>query len=118
MKRDVDQGISGRVHDFILEKSAAWVEKATAKQVSNGSDPTKDWDQGYGFQFWRCRHGAYRGRAAGHGRLDYDRYLSLLHHYSFKGPLLLHGLAESQVPDCVAFLRQKLARVSPRPADR
>jgi CubicO group peptidase (beta-lactamase class C family) len=40
---------------------AAWVEQATSKQVSNGSDPTKDWDQGYGFQFWRCRHGAYRG---------------------------------------------------------
>ena len=43
---------------------AAWVEQATGKQVSNGSDPTKDWDQGYGFQFWRCRHGAYRGDGA------------------------------------------------------
>jgi CubicO group peptidase (beta-lactamase class C family) len=40
---------------------SAWVDQATAKQVSNGSDPNKDWDQGYGFQFWRCRHGAYRG---------------------------------------------------------
>ena len=40
---------------------AAWVEQATSKQVSNGSDPSKDWDQGYGFQFWRCRYGAYRG---------------------------------------------------------
>jgi CubicO group peptidase (beta-lactamase class C family) len=40
---------------------AAWIEQATAKQVSNGSDPERDWDQGYGFQFWRCRHGAYRG---------------------------------------------------------
>ncbi|MGB7345131.1 MAG: serine hydrolase [Pirellulaceae bacterium] len=39
----------------------SWVEQATSKQVSNGSDPSKDWDQGYGFQFWRCRHGAYRG---------------------------------------------------------
>jgi CubicO group peptidase (beta-lactamase class C family) len=43
---------------------ASWVEQATAKQVSNGSDPTKDWDQGYGFQFWRCRYGAYRGDGA------------------------------------------------------
>ena len=43
---------------------AAWVEQATARQMSNGSDPTKDWDQGYGFQFWRCRHGAYRGDGA------------------------------------------------------
>jgi CubicO group peptidase (beta-lactamase class C family) len=40
---------------------AAWVAQATAKQVSNGSDPARDWDQGYGFQFWRCRHGAFRG---------------------------------------------------------
>ena len=40
---------------------AAWIEQATSKQVSNGSDPHADWDQGYGFQFWRCRHGAYRG---------------------------------------------------------
>ena len=40
---------------------AEWIEMATSKQVSNGSDPDKDWDQGYGFQFWRCRHGAYRG---------------------------------------------------------
>jgi len=43
---------------------AAWVEQATSKQVSNGSDPARDWDQGYGFQFWRCRHKAYRGDGA------------------------------------------------------
>ncbi len=43
---------------------ASWVEQATSKQVSNGSDPARDWDQGYGFQFWRCRHGAYRGDGA------------------------------------------------------
>lgn len=43
---------------------SAWIEQATAKQVSNGSDPARDWDQGYGFQFWRCRHGAYRGDGA------------------------------------------------------
>jgi CubicO group peptidase (beta-lactamase class C family) len=43
---------------------AAWVEEATARQTSNGSNPTRDWDQGYGYQFWRCRHGAYRGDGA------------------------------------------------------
>jgi CubicO group peptidase (beta-lactamase class C family) len=43
---------------------AAWVDLATSRQVSNGSNPTSDWDQGYGFQFWRCRHGAYRGDGA------------------------------------------------------
>jgi len=41
-----------------------WVTQAISKQVSNGSDPAKDWDQGYGFQFWRCRHGAFRGDGA------------------------------------------------------
>ena len=42
----------------------AWVEAATARQVSNGSNPDSDWDQGYGFQFWRSRHGTYRGDGA------------------------------------------------------
>jgi CubicO group peptidase (beta-lactamase class C family) len=41
-----------------------WVEAATARQVSNGSNPDSDWDQGYGFQFWRSRHGTYRGDGA------------------------------------------------------
>lgn len=59
-----------RFGQFYLQKAqwngkqllpAEWVELATSKQVSNGSDPSRDWDQGYGFQFWRCRHGAYRG---------------------------------------------------------
>jgi hypothetical protein len=40
------------------------VAEATARQTSNGSDPNRDWDQGYGFQFWRCRHNAYRGDGA------------------------------------------------------
>ena len=43
---------------------AAWVAQATSKQVLNGNDPTKDWNQGYGFQFWRCRHDVYRGDGA------------------------------------------------------
>lgn len=40
------------------------IEIATSKQVSNGSDPNNDWNQGYGFQFWQCRHNAYRGDGA------------------------------------------------------
>ena len=39
----------------------AWVVEATTSQVSNGEDAGSDWNQGYGYQFWRCRHGAYRG---------------------------------------------------------
>jgi CubicO group peptidase (beta-lactamase class C family) len=42
----------------------AWIAEATSKQVSNGSSETSDWAQGYGYQFWRCRHGAYRGDGA------------------------------------------------------
>lgn len=41
-----------------------WIELATSKQVSNGSDPKNDWNQGYGFQFWRCRYHAFRGDGA------------------------------------------------------
>jgi CubicO group peptidase (beta-lactamase class C family) len=43
---------------------AAWVEEATARQTSNGSSPNSDWEQGYGYQFWRCRHNAFRGDGA------------------------------------------------------
>jgi CubicO group peptidase (beta-lactamase class C family) len=44
--------------------SEAWIEEATSKQVSNGTSETSDWNQGYGYQFWRCRHGLYRGDGA------------------------------------------------------
>lgn len=43
---------------------AGWVAMATARQTSNGSNPASDWNQGYGFQFWRCRHNAFRGDGA------------------------------------------------------
>ena len=42
----------------------AWVEEATASQISNGDDPNSDWNQGYGYQFWRSRENAYRGDGA------------------------------------------------------
>lgn len=40
---------------------AAWAEAATSLQISNSDGVQIDWTQGYGYQFWRCRHGAYRG---------------------------------------------------------
>jgi hypothetical protein len=43
---------------------AAWIETATARQTSNGSNPASDWEQGYGFNFWHCRHGLFRGDGA------------------------------------------------------
>ena len=42
----------------------AWVEEATSFQTSNGSNPNSDWEQGYGYQFWMCRNGLYRGDGA------------------------------------------------------
>ena len=44
--------------------SEDWVEEATSFQTSNGSNPESDWEQGYGYQFWRCRHNFYRGDGA------------------------------------------------------
>ncbi|MEQ1840880.1 MAG: serine hydrolase [Verrucomicrobiales bacterium] len=44
--------------------SEAWVGEATRMQVENAKAPSgrsSDWQQGYGFQFWRCQHGAFRG---------------------------------------------------------
>lgn len=44
--------------------SEAWIAEATARQVPNGENPDSDWNQGYGYQFWRCRHNCYRGDGA------------------------------------------------------
>lgn len=45
--------------------SEAWIDEATRGQVSNGDpEEANDWAQGYGYQFWRCRNGAYRGDGA------------------------------------------------------
>lgn len=43
---------------------ADWIDLATSRQASNGSAPDGDWDQGYGFQFWRCVPGFYRADGA------------------------------------------------------
>jgi len=42
----------------------SWVEEASARQVDNAPNENPDWEQGYGYQFWRCRHNAYRGDGA------------------------------------------------------
>jgi CubicO group peptidase (beta-lactamase class C family) len=48
--------------------SPRWIEQATSKQVPNEQESHAkigiDWRQGYGFQFWRCTHGAFRGDGA------------------------------------------------------
>jgi CubicO group peptidase (beta-lactamase class C family) len=56
-------------HQLIPRK---WVEEATSKQIRNDGEGHStigiDWRQGYGFQFWRCTHNAFRGDGA-HGQL-------------------------------------------------
>ena len=54
------------------------------------------------------RDGEAGHEAAGKGVLDYDYYLTLLDVVPYSGPLILHGLAETQVAECTAFLRGKL----------
>jgi CubicO group peptidase (beta-lactamase class C family) len=50
-----------------------WIEQATTFKIqqpsANGQDleqlkPVSDWHQGYAYQFWRCRHDAFRGDGA------------------------------------------------------
>ena len=43
---------------------AGWVAEATRLHTPNPAEPDPDWRQGYGLQFWRSRHGGYRGDGA------------------------------------------------------
>lgn len=47
--------------------------------------------------------------AAGRGVVDYDLYLGLLGQAGFEGPVILHGLDETEVGESVTFLRDRLA---------
>ena len=56
--------------EYVLTPS--WVALATTRHTWSGwgnigvkaLGEGSDWEQGYGFQFWRCRHGAYRADGA------------------------------------------------------
>jgi CubicO group peptidase (beta-lactamase class C family) len=47
-----------------------WIEEASSKHIdqapelSQAQKDLSDWTQGYGYQFWRCRHNAYRADGA------------------------------------------------------
>ena len=48
---------------------ASWIEDATKFEIQSKGGGTRpkednDWLQGYGYQFWRCRHDGYRGDGA------------------------------------------------------
>ena len=70
-----------RFGQFLLQEGAwdgrqllsrEWVRLASARQTWSGGIVVQsqtigsgsDWNQGYGFQFWRCRHDAYRADGA------------------------------------------------------
>jgi CubicO group peptidase (beta-lactamase class C family) len=103
----------------------AWVDAATAFQVPNAeNDMDDDWQQGYGFQFWRSSHG-YRGDGAfgqyclvvpeldlvlaGTGSI-LRMEIPLYPVWSFLGTLSDVALAEN--PDAVAGLAADVARLA------
>jgi len=53
------------------------------------------------------RDGAAGHLPAGTGKMDYAHFMQLLVANNYKGPILLQGLNEQQVPGCVAFIREK-----------
>lgn len=41
-----------------------YLDQAISVQSDNSANDQPDWKVGYGFQFWRCRHNAFRGDGA------------------------------------------------------
>ena len=74
---------------------ASWVEVATTRQTSTGSNPASDWEQGYGYYFWRDRpHGVYRTSGA-YGQIcavmpDQDTVVALTSGVKSAAPELQH----------------------------
>ncbi len=53
--------------------------------------------------------GGRNSQAAGSGRLDWPEYFRLLRDHHYEGPLVLHNLAEPEVGESIAFVRDCLA---------
>jgi len=107
---------------------AEWYEAATSKQVPNDNQENPDWQQGYGFQFWRGRHNTYRGDGAfGQFILVFPEYDAVLITTSATGDMqaildtawdyLLPALEGKEVPETQRPERLELAPPSgPAPA--
>lgn len=117
--------------------SPFWVDLATARHTWSGwrnvgvksLGEGSDWEQGYGFQFWRCTHGAYRADgAAGQytvvmpeqdmvvsihaGLSDMQKELQLI------WDCLLPGVKDSPLPENAAAqskLKDRLAKLEIKP---
>ncbi len=80
----------------ILDEAFALLSKDVA--IAHGKDLDRDGEAGL--------------LAAGKGLLDYDHYLSLLDNLEFDVPVILHGLTETEVPETVAFVREKMQNIN------
>jgi CubicO group peptidase (beta-lactamase class C family) len=113
-----------------------WIEQATSKQVPNDQESHSkigiDWRQGYGFQFWRCTHNAFRGDGAG-GQLcvvipDKDAVIAITADTSnFQGEMnaiwekLLPAFHAEALPEDAAGqekLKQVIARLEAHPVKK
>ncbi|MGI6366898.1 MAG: serine hydrolase domain-containing protein [Anaerolineae bacterium] len=108
---------------------AAWVDAATRAHADNSFRENPDWRMGYGYQFWMCRHGAWRGDGA-HGQFclvmpEQDAVLALTSGVrNLQAVLdavwehLLPGMGDGTLPSSTFFdraLQQQLAslRIDP-----
>ena len=80
-----------RMHE-VLDKAFEYIHDDIV--IAHAKDLTRDGEAG--------------NVPAGQGLLDYDHYIELLIRYGFDGPIILHGLEESQVTESIAFMRDKL----------
>jgi CubicO group peptidase (beta-lactamase class C family) len=113
-----------------------WIELATSKQVPNDQESHSkigiDWQQGYGFQFWRCTHNAFRGDGAG-GQLcvvipDKDAVIAITADTgNFQGEMnaiwdkLLPAFQAEALPDDAAAqekVTQAIAKLEAHPAKK
>jgi CubicO group peptidase (beta-lactamase class C family) len=113
-----------------------WVELATIKQVPNEQEGHAkigvDWTQGYGFQFWRCTHNAFRGDGAA-GQLcvvipDKDAVIAITANTgNFQGEMnaiwdkLYPAFQDKPLPENTAAeqnLKEAVARLEAHPAKK
>jgi len=113
-----------------------WIEQATSKQVPNDQESHSkigiDWLQGYGFQFWRCTHNAFRGDGA-NGQLcvvipDKDAVIAITADTgNFQGEMnaiwdkLYPAFQADALPDDAAGqekLKQEIANLEAHPAKK
>ncbi|MDP6348437.1 MAG: sugar phosphate isomerase/epimerase family protein [Chloroflexota bacterium] len=80
----------------ILDKAFELLSHDVA--IAHGKDLDRDGEAGH--------------LAAGKGLLDYDHYLSLLNNLEFDVPVILHGLTETEVPESLAFVREKMQNIN------